>query len=125
MLYYHHLVSHKKTKHKFALKSIDKLDENKKKEKSYFSREIEIMYKLNHPNICKLFSHFEDNKYCYLLLQYIPKGSAFDLIPKNGKKQQKMAASAFSGRGGLLPAQKRRFKQSLRRRHRPDPGQQQ
>ena len=85
-----YLVSHKKTKHIFALKSIDKLDEVNYEEKSYFSREIEIMYKLNHPNICKLFSHFEDNKNCYLLLQYIPKGSAFDLIPKNGKKQQNM-----------------------------------
>ena len=85
-----YLVSHKKTKHKFALKSIDKLDEVNYEEKSYFSREIEIMYKLNHPNICKLFSHFEDNRFCYLLLQYIPKGSAFDLIPKNGKKQQNM-----------------------------------
>jgi len=85
-----YLVSHKKTKHRFALKSIDKLDEVNYEEKSYFSREIEIMYKLNHPNICKLFSHFEDNKNCYLLLQYIPKGSAFDLIPKNGKKQQNM-----------------------------------
>ena len=85
-----HLVSHKKTKHKFALKSINKLDEVNYEEKSYFCREIEIMYKLNHPNICKLFSHFEDNNYCYLLLQYIPKGSAFDLIPKNGKKQQNM-----------------------------------
>ena len=85
-----YLVYHKKTKHKFALKSIDKLDEVNYEEKSYFSREIEIMYKLNHPNICKLFSHFEDNNYCYFLLQYIPKGSAFDLIPKNGKKQQNM-----------------------------------
>ena len=85
-----YLVYHKKTKHKFALKSIDKLDEVNYEEKSYFSREIEIMYKLNHPNICKLFSHFEDNNYCYFLLQYIPNGSAFDLIPKNGKKQQNM-----------------------------------
>ena len=85
-----YLVYHKKTKHKFALKSIDKLDEVNYEEKSYFSREIEIMYKLNHPNICKLFSHFEDNNYCYFLLQYIPNGSAFDLIPQIGKKQQNM-----------------------------------
>ena len=63
-----YLVCHKKTKHKFALKSIDKLDEVNYEEKSYFSREIEIMYKLNHPNICKLFNHFEDNNYCYFLL---------------------------------------------------------
>ena len=85
-----YLVYHKKTKHKFALKSIDKLDEVNYEEKSYFAREIEIMYKLNHPNICKLFSHFEDNNYCYFLLQYIPNGNAFDLIPKNGKKPQNM-----------------------------------
>ena len=85
-----YLVYHKKTKHKFALKSIDKLDEVNYEEKSYFAREIEIMYKLNHPNICKLFSHFEDNNYCYFLMQYIPNGNAFDLIPKIGKKQQNM-----------------------------------
>ena len=85
-----YLVYHKVTKAKYALKSIDKLDEVNYEEKSYFSREIEIMYKLNHPNICKLYSHFEDDNYCYFLLQYIPKGSAFDLIPKNGKKQQNM-----------------------------------
>jgi serine/threonine protein kinase len=85
-----YLVSHKKTRHKFALKTIDKLDEVNFEEKSYFSREIEIMYKLNHPNICKLFSHFEDDNYCYFLLQYIPNGNAFSLIPKDGKKQQNM-----------------------------------
>ena len=83
-----YLVYHKITKARYALKTIDKLDEVNYEEKSYFAREIEIMYKLNHPNICKLYSHFEDNNYCYFLLQYIPKGSAYDIIPKNGKKQK-------------------------------------
>ena len=92
-----YLVYHKVTKAKYALKSIDKLDEVNYEEKSYFSREIEIMYKLNHPNICKLYSHFEDDNYCYFLLQYIPKGSAYDIIPKNGKKQKnvKLVASVM------------------------------
>ena len=90
-----YLVYHKVTKAKYALKTIDKLDEVNYEEKSYFSREIEIMYKLNHPNICKLYSHFEDDNYCYFLLQYIPKGSAYDIIPKDGKTQKnvKLVAS--------------------------------
>ena len=83
-----YLVKHKKTKAEFALKIINKLDKINQEEKSYFNREIEIMYKLNHPNIVKLYGHFEDNKNCYILMQYIPNGSAYDLIPKNGKKQE-------------------------------------
>ena len=92
-----YLVYHKVTKAKYALKTIDKLDEVNYEEKSYFAREIEIMYKLDHPNICKLYSHFEDDNYCYFLLQYIPKGSAYDIIPKNGKKQKnvKLVASVM------------------------------
>ena len=82
------LVKHKKTKAEYALKIINKLDKINQEDKAYFKREVEIMYKLNHPNIIKLYSHFEDNNNCYILMQYIPKGSAYDLIPKNGKKQE-------------------------------------
>ena len=85
-----YLVNHKKTKAEYALKIIDKLDTINQKEKNYFNRELEIMYKLDHPNIVKLYSHFEDNNCCYLLMQYIPNGSAYKLIPKNGKKQENM-----------------------------------
>jgi len=33
--------------------------------------EIKIMYSLSHPNIVKLYNHFEDNYKIYLLLEYI------------------------------------------------------
>ena len=85
-----YLVNHKKTKAEYALKIIDKTDTFNSREKTYFNREVEIMNKLNHPNIVKLFSHFEDNKNCYFLMQYISHGSAYDLIPKNGKKQENL-----------------------------------
>ena len=85
-----YLVTHRKTKAEYALKIIDKLDSLNQKEKNYFNRELEIMYKLNHPNIVKLYSHFEDNNFCYLLMQYIPNGSSYQLIPKNGKKQENL-----------------------------------
>ena len=85
-----YLVNHKKTKAEYALKIIDKIDSFNQSQKTYFNREVEIMYKLNHPNIAKLFSHFEDNKNCYLLMQYIPNGSAYNLIPKKGKRQENL-----------------------------------
>ena len=81
-----YLASHKKTKVKYAIKAIDKLNMDNEMEKTSFNREVEIMYKLDHPNIVKLYSHFEDSQYCYLIMQYIPNGSAYDLLPKNGKK---------------------------------------
>ena len=81
-----YLVKHKKTKATYAIKSIDKMDDQNLEEKANFSREVEIMYKLNHPNIVKLYGHFEDNTYCYFIMQYIPKRSVYELIPKPGKK---------------------------------------
>ena len=81
-----HLVKHKKTKAIYALKSIDKTDDQNLEEKANFSREVEIMYKLHHPNIVKLYGHFEDSNYCYFIMQYIPKRSVYEIIPKAGKK---------------------------------------
>ena len=81
-----YLAYHKKTKVKYAIKAIDKLNVENQKEKASFNREAEIMYKLDHPNICKLYSHFEDSKYCYFLMQYIPNGDTYNLLKKFGNK---------------------------------------
>jgi aurora kinase len=89
-----HLVSHKKTKAMYALKIIDKLAKENLEVKENFNREIEIMYKLDHPNIVKLYGHFEDDRYCYFLMQYIPKKSLYDIIPEIiEKKNLKLVAS--------------------------------
>ena len=42
------------------------------------------MYRVHHPNVVKLFGHFEDNNYCYFLMEYIPGGNIYSLVPKNG-----------------------------------------
>ena len=78
------LVQHKITQAKYAIKCIDKRNKLKKKKKPYFRREIEIMYRVHHPNVVKLFGHFEDNKYCYFIMEYIPGGNVYNLVPKNG-----------------------------------------
>ena len=91
-----YLAKHKKTKAIYAIKSIDKQDPLNLEEKASFAREVEIMYKLNHPNIVKLYGHFEDNNYCYFIMQYIPKRSVYEIIPRKGKQPNlKLIASVM------------------------------
>ena len=45
-----YLVTHKKTKANYAIKAIDKRNKANIEEKPYFRREVEVMYKIHHPN---------------------------------------------------------------------------
>ena len=77
------LAMHKKTKANYAVKAIDKRNKTNEDGKPYFRREIEIMYKLRHPNIVRLFGNFEDENFCYFVMEYIPKGNLYNLIKEN------------------------------------------
>ena len=44
------------------------------------------MYKIHHPNVVKLFGHFEDNKYCYFIMEFISKGNVYNLLTLDKKK---------------------------------------
>ena len=81
-----YLVTHKVTKVQYAIKAIDKRNKTNIKEKPYFGREVEVMYKIHHPNVVKLYGHFEDNNYCYFIMEYISRGNIYSLIPKDKKK---------------------------------------
>ena len=78
------LVQHNKTQAHYAIKAIDKRNTTNIQEKPYFRREIEIMYRIHHPNVVKLFGHFEDNTYCYFIMEYIQGGNIYSYVPKNG-----------------------------------------
>jgi aurora kinase len=78
------LVQHKVTQAQYAIKAIDKRLPDNIEEKPYFRREIEIMYKINHPNVVKLYGHFEDNTYCYFVMEYMPRGNLYSFVPQNG-----------------------------------------
>jgi len=82
-----YLVIHKVTKVQYAIKAIDKRNKTNQEEKPYFRREIEVMYKIHHPNVVKLYGHFEDNNYCYFIMEYISKGNVYGLIPQDKKKR--------------------------------------
>ena len=45
--------------------------------------EINIMSRLNHPNIIKLYSHFEDESDIFLVMEYAKNGDLFPIIQKS------------------------------------------
>jgi len=47
-----------------------------------FKQEMNILRKLDHPNILKLFEVFEDSKKYYLVTEYCKGGELFDEIYK-------------------------------------------
>ena len=71
------LYRHKITGAEYAIKLIDKTKFQNHGQKILFAREIDIMYKIKHKNIVRLFTHFEDESYCYLVLEYIKKGNLY------------------------------------------------
>ena len=76
------LAQHNITQVQYAIKVIDKRNKVNIKEMPYFIREIEIMYRVHHPNVVKLFGHFEDNNYCYFIMEYIPGGNIYSLVQR-------------------------------------------
>ena len=81
------LARHNKTHVLYAIKAIDKKNKTNIEEKPYFRRELEVMYKIHHPNVVKLFGHFEDNNYCYFIMEYINKGNVYNLLTLDKKRQ--------------------------------------
>ena len=42
--------------------------------------EVRILNKLDHPNICRYYETYIDEKYIYLVMEYIDGGELFDKI---------------------------------------------
>lgn len=74
------------TQTKVAVKKIDKRSLANKKIKATLMREVEIHRKLKHQNIIRLYTHFEDAEFLYLVLEYAEGGNLFYFI-RNGRKQ--------------------------------------
>ena len=78
-----YLASHLKTNVDYAIKVIDKSNKTNIDGRPYFRREIEIMYKIRHPNCVRLFGNFEDENYCYFIMEYVPGGNLYSLMSSN------------------------------------------
>lgn len=71
----------KELKHKFALKSQHKEDDNRGTDAlESIQQEIQIMRQIDHPQIVDLIHTYEDEQNIYMLLELIPGGDLWDRI---------------------------------------------
>lgn len=82
---------HKTTKQKYAIKIIDRQAMGDTNEVA-LQREIEIMQKVNHPNVIMLRAVFEDKKHVYLVMELVTGGELFDKIVERGNYSEADAA---------------------------------
>lgn len=68
----------------FAVKSIER---NKLTERDWenLQREADIMRRVDHPNVLKLFNIFENDDHYHFVLEYMPHGELFDHIIARGR----------------------------------------
>jgi calcium-dependent protein kinase len=85
--------THKITKEPRAIKAIAKA---KVKNQESFKNEIEIMRKLDNPNIIKLYEIFEDTRYIYLVMELCTGGELFERISNKGHFTESEAVEVFT-----------------------------
>ena len=68
----------------FCVKAIEIL-EDKKGLTTSFDSEFQTLVKIIHPNIITLYDYFKSDHYIYLILEYCPNGSLFDIMTKRGE----------------------------------------
>ncbi|KAI8034299.1 serine/threonine-protein kinase par-1 [Drosophila gunungcola] len=88
------LARHRITKNEVAIKIIDKsqLDQTNL-QKVY--REVEIMKRLKHPHIIKLYQVMETKNMIYIVSEYASQGEIFDYIAKYGRMSESAARYKF------------------------------
>lgn len=59
-------------------------------------REISVHQTLIHPNIVRLYDHMEDHTKLYLIMEYVDKGTLFDLLHKKGKLSEQETWNIFT-----------------------------
>ena len=75
-------VRNKSTNKFYACKKLSKLNMNK----AQFQKEVDILMKMDHPNIIKLYEVFESDNSIYLIMEECFGGELFDRILKRIKK---------------------------------------
>ena len=81
-----------------AIKSFDKTKKTKYGDNLNMDKilyEINLMKKLNHPNITKILETFEDEKFYFIIMEYINGGNLFSYVKKRRKLSEKVAKFLF------------------------------
>eukprot|EP00475_Leptophrys_vorax_P013430 TRINITY_DN19838_c0_g1_i3.p2 TRINITY_DN19838_c0_g1~~TRINITY_DN19838_c0_g1_i3.p2 ORF type:complete len:360 (+),score=107.61 TRINITY_DN19838_c0_g1_i3:79-1080(+) len=83
--------THKKSKKEVAVKIIKKKNLNAE-ELATINDEVDILQKIDHPNIVKLYEIFDTAKYLYMVLELLTGGELFERIVSKGNFSEKEAA---------------------------------
>ncbi|XP_047986913.1 rho-associated protein kinase 2 [Leguminivora glycinivorella] len=74
------LVRHKSTRHVYAMKLLSKVEMIKRSDSTFFWEERHIMAHANSEWILKLHFAFQDHKYLYMVMDYMPGGDLVSLM---------------------------------------------
>jgi serine/threonine protein kinase len=85
-------VRHKKTDKVYVIKVMNKQNIIEQKMGEHINLEVEILYKINHPHIIKLYNHYEDDDNIYLIMQYALKGQLYSHLKKQNRLDQRTVA---------------------------------
>ncbi|KAJ8004160.1 hypothetical protein DPEC_G00155900 [Dallia pectoralis] len=88
------LARHKVTKTQVAIKIIDKTRLEPSELKKIY-REVQVMKRLNHPNIIKLYQVMETDDMLYMVMEYARNGEMFDLLSSSGRLCESDARKKF------------------------------
>ncbi|EGR29754.1 hypothetical protein IMG5_149050 [Ichthyophthirius multifiliis] len=75
----------KKTNQLVALKQMDKQQIKNQGMYKQIQTEVKVMYTLDHPNIIKLYNHFEEEKSIFLVLEYAGGGQLWKILREVGR----------------------------------------
>lgn len=88
------LARHRITKTEVAIKIIDKSQLDASNLKKVY-REVDIMKRLDHPHIIKLYQVMETKNMIYIVSEYASKGEIFDYIARYGRMMEQAARRKF------------------------------
>uniref|UniRef100_A0A670Z9R9 Rho-associated protein kinase 2 n=1 Tax=Pseudonaja textilis TaxID=8673 RepID=A0A670Z9R9_PSETE len=74
------LVRHKTTQKVYAMKLLSKFEMLKRSDSAFFWEERDIMAFANSPWVVQLFSAFQDDRYLYMVMEYMPGGDLVNLM---------------------------------------------
>ncbi|XP_041103680.1 rho-associated protein kinase 1 [Polyodon spathula] len=74
------LVRHKATRKVYAMKLLSKFEMIKRSDSAFFWEERDIMAFANSPRVVQLFYAFQDSRYLYMVMEYMPGGDLVNLM---------------------------------------------
>lgn len=77
-----------------AIKMVHKQEWSAEEQKKILN-EVEMLKKLDHPNVIKVYEFFEDTKYMYIVMELLQGGELFDKIQRVHRFSEQKAAQIF------------------------------